>query len=67
MIGMDWVVSSAFKRAGLVRVETLEDLFDAAETLTALKPVGGNDLLIVTNGGGAGVLSVQGSTASRWA
>ena len=32
------------------RVEDLEDLFTAAETLTSLKRVAGNELLIVTNG-----------------
>ena len=42
-----------------MRVEDLEDLFTAAETLTCLKPVAGSELLIVTNGGGAGVLAVD--------
>ena len=42
-----------------MRVDDLEDLFTAAETLTCLKPVAGNELLIVTNGGGAGVLAVD--------
>ena len=42
-----------------MRVEDLEDLFTAAETLTCLKRVAGNELLIVTNGGGAGVLAVD--------
>ena len=44
---------------GFMRVEDLEDLFTAAETLTSLKPVAGNEILIVTNGGGAGVLAVD--------
>jgi len=43
----------------LVRVDELEELFSAAETLTWLKPVAGNQLLILTNGGGAGVLAVD--------
>jgi acetyltransferase len=59
LAGSDRVVASAFRRAGLVRVEDLEDLFNAAETLTCLKPIKGNELLIVTNGGGAGVLAVD--------
>jgi len=42
-----------------VRVNDLEELFTAAETLTSLKPISGNELLIVTNGGGAGVLAVD--------
>ena len=59
LAGSDAAVAAAFRRAGLVRVEDLEDLFTAAETLTCLKPVAGNELLIVTNGGGAGVLAVD--------
>jgi acetyltransferase len=59
LAGNDATVASAFRRAGLVRVDDLEELFAAAETLTCLKPVPGNDILILTNGGGAGVLAVD--------
>jgi acetyltransferase len=59
LAGGDAAVGAAFRRAGLVRVDELEELFAAAETLTSLKPVAGNELLIVTNGGGAGVLAVD--------
>jgi acetyltransferase len=51
LAGSDASVAAAFRRAGLVRVEDLEDLFTAAETLTCLKPIAGNEILIVTNGG----------------
>ncbi len=59
LAGSDAAVSAAFRRAGLVRVGELEELFAAAETLASLKSVEGNELLIVTNGGGAGVLAVD--------
>ncbi|MGK2921880.1 MAG: bifunctional acetate--CoA ligase family protein/GNAT family N-acetyltransferase [Methyloceanibacter sp.] len=59
LAGTDAAVSAAFRRAGLVRVEELEELFNAAETLATLQPIAGNELLIVTNGGGAGVLAVD--------
>jgi acetyltransferase len=59
LAGSDAAVSAAFRRAGLVRVEELEGLFAAAETLTSLKRVAGNELMILTNGGGAGVLAVD--------
>ena len=59
LAGNDAAAQAAFRRAGLVRVDDLEDLFTAAETLTCLKPITGNELLIVTNGGGAGVLAVD--------
>jgi acetyltransferase len=59
LAGSDAAVTAAFRRAGLVRVGELEELFAAAETLASVKPVEGNELLIVTNGGGAGVLAVD--------
>ncbi|SDA36405.1 bifunctional acetate--CoA ligase family protein/GNAT family N-acetyltransferase [Sphingomonas sp. NFR15] len=53
------VYRAAFKRAGIVLVETLTELFDAAEILClAAEPRGGR-LGIVTNGGGAGILAVD--------
>ncbi len=59
LAGSDAAVASAFRRAGLVRVDDLEELFIAAETLTNLKPISGNELMILTNGGGVGVLAVD--------
>ena len=59
LAGGDAAVGAAFRRVGLVRVDELEELFAAAETLTSLKPIAGNELLIVSNGGGAGVLAVD--------
>ena len=59
LAGSDQVYDAAFRRAGIVRVEDLEDLFDAAEVLSRTQPVSGERLAIVTNGGGAGVLAVD--------
>ncbi|WP_297510444.1 CoA-binding protein, partial [uncultured Caulobacter sp.] len=53
----------AFERAGVVMVETLEDLFDAATVLSATRPRSCERLAIVTNGGGAAVLAVDGLAA----
>ena len=63
----DAVIDAALRRAGMLRVDTLEDLFDAAETIAHARPLRGERLAIVTNGGGAGVLaadavSLQGGT-----
>jgi acetyltransferase len=59
MAGADVVYDAAFRRAGMLRVRTLRELFDAAETLASgLKPEG-NRLTIVTNGGGLGVLAAD--------
>ncbi|WP_128291142.1 bifunctional acetate--CoA ligase family protein/GNAT family N-acetyltransferase [Afifella aestuarii] len=57
--GADAVADAAFRRAGLLRVGQIEQLFDAAETLTRLKPTKSRRVAIVTNGGGVGVLAVD--------
>ncbi len=59
LAGADAVYDAAFRRAGILRVSELRDLFDAAQTLATGLQVGGNRLTIVTNGGGLGVLAVD--------
>jgi len=59
MAGSDAVYDAAFERAGLVRVQDLGDLFQAAAVLSRLGKTAGERLAILTNGGGAGVLAVD--------
>jgi acetyltransferase len=66
LAGSDLVYDAAIRRAGMLRVDTLDDLFVAAETLAHLRaPPRGTDLAtlerltIVTNGGGAGVMAAD--------
>ena len=59
LAGSDVVLDAAFRRAGMLRVDTLEALFDAAETLAHARPFRGERLAILTNGGGAGVLAAD--------
>jgi acetyltransferase len=59
LAGSDAVYDAAFRRAGLLRVHDLDDLFDAAETLARLRPFPGKRLMILTNGGGIGVLALD--------
>lgn len=59
LIGDDDVFDTALRRAGAVRVMTIEDLFSAAEILSSNYRVKGNRLAIVTNGGGAGVMAAD--------
>jgi acetyltransferase len=59
LAGSDIVLDAAIRRAGMLRVETLQSLFDAAETLARARPLRGERLAIVTNGGGAGVLAAD--------
>src|SRR3984893_2672468 len=57
LAGSDAVYDAAFRRAGLLRVIDLDELFAAAETLGRLKPFPGKRLALLTNGGGVGVLA----------
>ncbi|HEV7254915.1 MAG TPA: bifunctional acetate--CoA ligase family protein/GNAT family N-acetyltransferase [Mesorhizobium sp.] len=57
--GADRVVDAALRRAGILRVEGLGELFDAAEIMARFAPLPRARVGIVTNGGGAGVLAVD--------
>ena len=59
LAGSDAAYDAAFRRAGLLRVRELEELFDAAEILARAPRLAGERLMIVTNGGGAGVLAAD--------
>ncbi|MCB2145387.1 MAG: bifunctional acetate--CoA ligase family protein/GNAT family N-acetyltransferase [Deltaproteobacteria bacterium] len=59
MAGSDAVYEAAFSRAGILRVNDLEALFDAVSTLGMLQPVTGDRLAILTNGGGIGVMATD--------
>jgi len=59
LAGADVVYEAAFRRAGMLRVNEVEELFDAAATVARMSPQRGNRLAIVTNGGGAGVLATD--------
>jgi len=60
LIGDDDVFDVALRRAGAVRVMTIEELFLAAEILASdYNRVKGNRLAIITNGGGAGVMAAD--------
>ena len=55
----DAVYEAAFRRAGLLRVQALDELFAAAETLSHLGTVPGKRLAVLTNGAGIGVLALD--------
>ena len=59
MAGEDAVYDAAFKRAGIVRVDTIQDLFDCAELMAKQPRPRGPRLAIVTNGGGPGVMATD--------
>jgi acetyltransferase len=59
LAGSDAVYDAAFRRAGVLRVSDLGELFDCAETLGRVESPPGKRLAILTNGGGIGVLAVD--------
>ena len=59
LAGSDAAYEAAFRRTGLLRVRTLPDLFAAAEMLSRTPKLAGERLVILTNGGGAGVLAAD--------
>lgn len=63
LAGADEVYDAALRRAGMLRVDSIEDLFLAAETLARVRGPAGDRLTIITNGGGAGVMSADALTA----
>jgi acetyltransferase len=59
LAGADSAYEAAFRRAGVLRVYELSELFGAAEVLARVPKLTGEALAIITNGGGAGVLAVD--------
>jgi len=59
MAGADNVFDAAIRRAGALRVQNIDELFDAVETLTHMRAIKGDRLAIFTNGGGPGVLAAD--------
>jgi len=59
LTGNDAVLDAAFRRVGVLRVKTIEDLFDMAEVLSKQPRPKGPRLALVTNAGGPGVLATD--------
>jgi acetyltransferase len=57
--GEDDIYDAAFKRAGIVRVSEIEDLFNAAEVLGTQPLPRGPNLAVITNAGGPGVMATD--------
>jgi acetyltransferase len=57
LTGSDEVLDAAFRRCGVLRVETIRQLFAMAEVLAKQPCPKGNRLAIITNAGGAAVLA----------
>jgi acetyltransferase len=57
MAGVDAVYEAAFRRAGIVRVFDIDEMFDCAELLARQRAPKGSRLAIITNAGGPGVMA----------
>lgn len=59
LAGSDKVFDAAFHQAGFIRAITLEDAFDWLKTLVRQPLPHGHNTLIITNGGGIGVMTTD--------
>lgn len=59
LAGADGVFDAALRRAGALRVPTLMQMLEAAETLAYAQSLRGDTLALLTNGGGIGVLAAD--------
>jgi len=57
--GSDEIFDAAFKKAGIIRVENIEELMDAAIALSKQPPMHGDNVAIVSNVGGPAILAAD--------
>ena len=56
MAGSDEIFGSACKQSGVIRVDTMEELYDASKALSFLPLPKGRGVLVITSSGGVGIL-----------
>lgn len=59
LAGAAKVYNAAFQQAGIVQASDLDNLFDRTLALSLQPPMKADNLLIITNGGGVGVLATD--------
>lgn len=59
LAGAAKVYGAAFQQAGVVQASDLDNLFDRTLALSLQPPMQGDNLMIITNGGGVGVLATD--------
>ena len=64
LAGQDDAYNAAFRRAGIIRVDTISQLFSCAQALGKMQRPTGGKLAIITNAGGPGVMAVD--AFSKW-
>ena len=59
LAGTDNVYTAALRRAGILRVADLDEMFEAGEVLARMKTLPGSRIAIVTNGDGPAILAAD--------
>jgi len=59
LAGNTEVFDAAFARAGIIRVETIQDMFNCSDAIAKLPLPKGNRIAILTNAGGPGVMAAD--------
>ncbi len=59
LTGNDEIFSAAFERSGVIRVDTIDDLFYTAKLLAMQSRPKNNRLAVITNAGGPGVIAAD--------
>ena len=59
LAGSDQIADAAYKQAGIIRADNFEHMFDMAKALAMQPPAKGDRVLMVTNGGGLGVMTID--------
>ncbi|AGF79136.1 acyl-CoA synthetase (NDP forming) [Desulfocapsa sulfexigens DSM 10523] len=59
LAGADTAYGAAFKRSGVIRADTFESLFDFASAFSLQPLPKGNNVRIITNAGGAGIMAAD--------
>ncbi len=57
--GSDRIYDTAFTQSGVIRVRDMEEFFDAAKALAFQPPAAGNNVAVVTDAGGPGIMAVD--------
>ena len=65
LAGSQKIYNAAFKQAGAIQATDLGDLFDCTLALSLQPPMTGDNLLVITNGGGVGVLATDSAEAAN--
>jgi len=59
MAGSDQIYDAVFAQTGILRVKDMEEFFDVGKALTMQPPATGNNVGIITDAGGPGIMAVD--------